>query len=70
MLWLWDVCNNSCPNNAFTMNSGSVVFNVEDKSIDLPIICRQSDIKRARELTENLKKRIENGKFILNNCLD
>ncbi len=64
------MCAYSCPNNAFTMNSGSVVFNVEDKSVDLPIICRQSDIKRARELTENLKKRIENGKFILNNCLD
>jgi putative methanogenesis marker 16 metalloprotein len=64
------MCAYSCPNNAFTMNSGSVVFDVDDKSIDLPIICRQSDIKRARELTANLKKRIENGNFILNGCLN
>ncbi len=62
------MCAYSCPNNAFTMNSGSVRFQFEDKSIDMPIICRQSDIKRARELTAELKKRIENGNFILNSC--
>ena len=64
------MCAYSCPNNVFTMDSGNVVFNIDDKSIDMPIICRQSDIKRARELTLNLKKRIENGNFILNSCLD
>lgn len=64
------MCTYSCLNNAFTMNFGSVVFNIEDKNIAMPIICRQSDIKRARELTVNLKKRIENGNFVLNSCLD
>lgn len=64
------MCAYSCPNNAFTMKSGRVSFKTEDKSITMPIICRQSDIKRARELTAVLKKRIENGNFILNNCLN
>ena len=64
------MCAHSCPNNVFTMDSGNVVFDIDDKSIRMPIICRQSDIKRARELTLNLKKRIENGNFILNSCLD
>jgi putative methanogenesis marker 16 metalloprotein len=64
------MCAYSCPNSAFTMESGSVSFEFDDKSINMPIICRQSDIKRARELTEELKKRIENGNFILNSCMD
>ncbi len=62
------MCAYSCPNNAFTMKSGSVSFKVEDRSYNIPIICRQSDIKRARELTAILKKKIENGDFILNSC--
>jgi L-aspartate semialdehyde sulfurtransferase len=64
------MCAYSCPNNAFTMESGSVSFEFDDKKIVLPIICRQSDIKRARELTAELKKRIENGNFILNSCMN
>ena len=64
------MCAYSCPNNAFTMNSGSVNFMFDNKSVGMPIICRQSDIKRARELSADLKKKIENGKFILNSCLD
>lgn len=63
------MCAYSCPNNAFTMKSGSVKFKVDDDTIGMPIICRQSDIKRARQLTGELKKRIENGSFLLNNCL-
>lgn len=63
------MCAYSCPNNAFTMESGCVRFELDDKFIEMPIICRQSDIKRARELTAELKRKIENGNFILNNCL-
>jgi L-aspartate semialdehyde sulfurtransferase len=62
------MCAYSCPNDAFTMNSGRVKFTFENQSIVMPIICRQSDIKRARELTAELKKKIENGDFILNSC--
>jgi len=64
------MCAYSCPNNAFTMNSGTINFMIDHKSVSMPIICRQSDIKRARELSADLKKKIENGKFILNSCLD
>ena len=62
------MCAYSCPNNAFTMNSGRVKFSFENQPIGMPIICRQSDIKRALELTAELKKKIENGDFILNSC--
>ncbi|MGB8232774.1 MAG: methanogenesis marker 16 metalloprotein [Methanobacterium sp.] len=62
------MCAYSCPNNAFTMKSGRVKFTFENQSIGMPIICRQSDIKRARELTAELKKKIEYGDFILNSC--
>ncbi|MFY9639044.1 MAG: methanogenesis marker 16 metalloprotein [Methanobacterium sp.] len=62
------MCAYSCPNNAFTMKSGRVKFTFENHSIGMPIICRQSDIKRARELTAELKKKIEYGDFILNSC--
>jgi L-aspartate semialdehyde sulfurtransferase len=64
------MCVHSCPNQAFTMETGSVSFDIENKTYDMPIICRQSDIKRARELTTELTRRIEGGNFILNNCLD
>ena len=62
------MCAYSCPNSAFTMESGSVQFKINDRSIEVPIICRQSDIKRARELVAELTKRIEKGEFILNKC--
>lgn len=64
------MCAYSCPNSAFTMKSGKVEFNNSNETIQMPIICRQSDIKRARELTAELKNRIESGNFLLNNCLD
>ncbi len=64
------MCAYSCPNNAFKMNCGTVNFMFDNESVGMPIICRQSDIKRARELSTYLKKKIENGKFILNSCLD
>ncbi len=63
------MCSYSCPHNTFTMNLGNVHFELDGKSINMPIICRQSDIKRAHEITVDLKKRIENGNFILNSCL-
>ncbi len=62
------MCAYSCPNIAFTMKSGSVRLEVGDESINMTIVCRQSDIKRARELTDELKKRIKGGNFLLNRC--
>lgn len=64
------MCVHSCPNQTFTMEIGGVSFDIDNQSMDMPIICRQSDIKRARELTAELTKRVEEGSFILNNCMD
>ncbi len=64
------MCSFSCANGAFSMETGAVSFDIDDKSIEMPIICRQSDIKRARELVAELTKRIESGSFLLNNCMD
>jgi L-aspartate semialdehyde sulfurtransferase len=63
------MCAYSCINNAFIMNSGKVNFTLDNILLDMPIICRQSDIKRARELTIDLKNRIEKGNFVLNSCM-
>lgn len=63
------MCAYSCPNNAFTMESGSVSFDIDNNRISMPIICRQSDIKRARELTAELTARINSGSFLVNNCI-
>lgn len=57
------MCASSCQHGAFEMKRGELKFKMDDEVIDVPIICRQSDIKRARELTGELKKRILEGKF-------
>lgn len=64
------MCAYSCQNGAFTMQTGNVSFDVDNKNIEMPIVCRQSDIKRARELTAELTRRIEKGSFLLNNCMN
>lgn len=63
------MCAHSCSNGAFTMERGSVSFDIDNNRIKMPIICRQSDIRRARELTAELTERINNGSFILNSCI-
>ena len=62
------MCAYSCPYGAFEMKRGKIKFKVEDRLIDVPIICRQSDIKRARELANELKKRVLEGKFSISKC--
>lgn len=62
------MCAYSCPYGAFEMKRGKIGFKVEDKVIDVPVICRQSDIKRARELADELKKRVLEGKFSISKC--
>jgi L-aspartate semialdehyde sulfurtransferase len=59
------MCAYSCPHGAFEMKRGKIKFKINQKMMDVPIICRQSDLKRAKELAEELKKRIENGSFYL-----
>jgi putative methanogenesis marker 16 metalloprotein len=61
------MCAYSCPYGSFQMESGHVLMDWKGQEIDLKVSCRQSDIKRARELAEELKKRIERGEFLLKN---
>ena len=59
------MCAFSCPYGSFQMQSGHILMYWKGREIDLKVSCRQSDIKRARELAEELKKRIERGEFLL-----
>lgn len=59
------MCAYSCPYGAFEMKRGKISLKLDSKIVDVPIVCRQSDLKRARELAEELKKRIEDGNFYL-----
>ncbi|MGC9517570.1 MAG: methanogenesis marker 16 metalloprotein [Methanomicrobiales archaeon] len=62
------MCAYSCPHGVFTMNTGNVEFEIDDKIIKTLVACRQSDIKRAREITSKLKKMIKNGDFTIQDC--
>lgn len=62
------MCAFSCPYDAFHMNTGQIPFKINDEEISVPVSCRQSDLKRARELTRELKKKIEEGNFFFNKC--
>ncbi|MDI6819125.1 MAG: methanogenesis marker 16 metalloprotein [Methanothermobacter thermautotrophicus] len=55
------VCAWSCPSGAYEMDTGTVRIG----EMAVPIICRQSDRLRARELSLELKKLIENGDFLM-----
>jgi len=59
------VCECSCGGNAFEMNTGSVIVDINGNIHDIPIACRQSDIKRAKSLTNKLKNMIEDKEFEL-----
>ena len=59
------MCGYSCHGNAFEINTGFVVVDTTEGSYDIPIACRQSDIKRAKSLTNKLKNMIENKEFEL-----
>lgn len=61
------MCAYSCPFGTFQMKRGHVTIDWEGQGKELEVSCRQSDIKRARELAKELKNRIERGEFLLNN---
>jgi len=47
------------------MNTGQVKMDCDGEVMEIPVTCRQSDLKRARELAEELKNRIIKGEFSL-----
>lgn len=57
------MCAYSCQHGAFQMKRGELKFKMDDEFVEVPVICRQSDIKRARELTEELKRRVLKDEF-------
>jgi putative methanogenesis marker 16 metalloprotein len=59
------MCAYSCQHGAFQMKRGELKFKMDEEFVEVPVICRQSDIKRAREITGELKKRILEGKFLI-----
>ena len=59
------MCASYCENHAFDMNTGSVDLTINDKQVNIPIICRQSDRLRANKLSLKLKQLIENREFRL-----
>ena len=59
------MCANFCKNNAFDMNTGDVDLEIEGNTVNIPIICRQSDRLRGNKLSLKLKQMIENNEFKL-----
>jgi putative methanogenesis marker 16 metalloprotein len=59
------MCAYSCLGNAFEMNTGSVPVEIDGNNHNIPIACRQSDIKRAKSLASKLKIMIKNNEFKL-----
>lgn len=59
------MCAYSCPFKTFQMERGTVLIEWKGEMKELEVSCRQSDIKRARKLAEELKKRIQNENFLL-----
>ena len=57
------ICVHYCRNNSFEMDTGSVELEINGKTEEIPIICRQSDILRANKLSTKLKKMIIKEEF-------
>ena len=59
------MCANFCRHDAFDMNTGDVNLEIDNREVNVPIICRQSDRLRANKLALELKKMIKNQEFKL-----
>lgn len=59
------MCANFCRHDAFDMNTGDVNLEIDNREVNIPIICRQSDRLRANKLALELKKMIKNQEFKL-----
>lgn len=57
------VCGNYCTGNAFNINTGSTVINVNNTDYTVNITSRQSDRVRAGEIINELNTRIRNNEF-------
>jgi putative methanogenesis marker 16 metalloprotein len=64
------MCAYSCEFGTFTMKTGYVNLKLDQGEFEVPIACRQSDLKRAREITSELTNKIKKGNFSIYNCQD
>lgn len=58
-------CATVCPRGVPSINMGSITIHAEEKDRTIPVTCRQSDKKRAIEISMELKKQILDGSFKL-----
>lgn len=59
------LCANYCAYDAFEMNIGDVDLKINGETVNVPIVCRQSDRLRGNKLANHLKKLIINQEFTL-----
>ncbi|TGC10993.1 methanogenesis marker 16 metalloprotein [Methanolobus halotolerans] len=64
------LCSTICPEGVFRAELGSIRFETEGRTNEVPIVLRQSDRKRALELEEKLKGMILDGTFRLSRMVE
>ena len=57
-------CTTTCKNSVFSANLGSLKFIYNNINYNIPIVCRQSDIFRAKLIELELKNKIINNHFL------
>ena len=57
-------CTTICKNSVFNANLGKLNFNYNNINYNIPIVCRQSDIFRAKMIAMELKIKIIEQKFL------
>lgn len=56
-------CTTICNGNVFHANLGTLKFNYKNKIQNIPIVCRQSSISKAKKIESELKEKINNHNF-------
>ncbi|NOQ48923.1 MAG: methanogenesis marker 16 metalloprotein, partial [Methanococcoides sp.] len=64
------LCSTLCVTDVYTANLGSINFELGGESTNVPIVLRQSDKKRALELSEKLKEQILDGSFRMTSMVE
>ena len=64
------LCTSICACGAFRGNLGAVRYRDGSHEVDVPVVLRQSDRARALQLAMDLKKRILEGSFRINEMVE
>ncbi len=60
-------CTTICNSSVFSADMGHLSFKYDENEYKVPIVCRQSDLFRAKKISSLLKNKILNNKFIPSN---